>query len=70
MRVKGIGVNLSPNPFQISFLWVEMLLIGLLPPLLVVAAPHCIRHPKKCMEIKLRSQMDANVQQILIICIV
>ncbi|MDZ8087845.1 MAG: hypothetical protein RMY16_20095 [Nostoc sp. DedQUE12b] len=43
-----------------------MLLIGLLLPLLVVAAPHYVRHPKKCMAIKLRSQMSLDVQQLFV----
>ncbi len=41
-----------------------MLLIGLLPPLLAVEAVHRIRYLKKGVEIKLRSQIDADVQQI------
>ncbi|MEH2210564.1 hypothetical protein [Nostoc sp.] len=48
---------LSPNPFQILFLRLKMLLIGLLPPLLAVEAVHRIRYLKKGVEIKLRSQM-------------
>ncbi|MEH2036419.1 hypothetical protein [Nostoc sp.] len=55
---------LSPNPFQILFLRLKMLLIGLLPPLLAVEAVHRIRYLKKGVEIKLRSQMGLDVQQL------
>lgn len=41
-----------------------MLLIGLLPPLLAVEAVHCMRYFKKGVEIKLRSQIGFDVQQL------
>ncbi|MDM9586020.1 MULTISPECIES: hypothetical protein [unclassified Nostoc] len=41
-----------------------MLLIRLLPPLLGVAAVHCIGYFKKSIEIKLRSQVGVDVQQL------
>ncbi|MEH2233062.1 MAG: hypothetical protein V7K71_26095 [Nostoc sp.] len=49
----------SPNPFEISFLWLKINAAhwAALPPLLAVAAHYSIRYPKKSVEIKLRSQM-------------
>ncbi|MEH1946985.1 MAG: hypothetical protein V7K77_08510 [Nostoc sp.] len=64
MRVEGVGIILKPKPFSILVSLGGNAAHWAATSLASGSSPHCIRYFKKSVEIKLRSQMGVNVQQL------